>query len=103
MQSSTKSSPNLTSSPPEPEIKVTRIKNRWHARMFVNGEVRDEMACENRIDIGYICKTMLRWFDKCGGMSKFASAARQRLDRGPYGRVWYQGHLRLSKEKHNKT
>ena len=83
----------------EPEIKVTRIKNRWHARMIVDSEVRDEMACENRVDIGYICREMLRWFDKAGGCSKFASAARHRQDTGPQGQVWYYGELQNSKAK----
>lgn len=82
------------------EVKVTRIKNRWHSRLFVDGKVRDEMACENRVDIGYICRTMLRWYDKCGGMSLFAHAARHRNQAGPNGKVWYQGELRLQKEKH---
>lgn len=78
----------------EPEIKVTKIKNRWHARLLVADKVYDEMACEVRSDIGYICKTMLRWYDKTGGCSKFAHAARQRLNKCfPTGRIWYRAHL----------
>lgn len=88
----------------ELQIKVTRIKNKWHARLLkptANGglEVIDEMACDDRIGIGYICRTMLRWYDKCGGMSRFASEARKRLTTGPGTRVYYQGELLRSKEK----
>ncbi len=78
---------------PEPllDIRVTRIKHRWHARLYVDNLFFDEMACENRVDIGYICRTMLRWYDKGGGCSSFASAARHRNKAGPSGRVWYLG------------
>ena len=84
----------------EPEIKVTRINNKWHARMTIDGEVRDEMACEVRQDIGWICREMLRWLDKGGSNSKFASAARHRQHTGPVSQVWYQGELNNQKEKH---
>lgn len=77
----------------EPEVKVTRIGPRWHARMTVNGEVRDEMACELRVDIGWICREMLRWHQKTGGRSLFAAAARKRQSTGAKGRVWWQVHL----------
>ena len=83
----------------EPTSKVTRIKDRWHARMIVDGTMRDEMACENRVDIGWICREMLRWYDKGGGCSAFASAARERQQSGPQGKVWYYGELAGSKEK----
>jgi hypothetical protein len=60
-------------------------------------EIYDEMACTQRIDIGYICRTMLRWFDKCGGMSKFAERARHRLNTKPpfgfQGKVFYRDEL----------
>lgn len=78
----------------EPEIKVTKIGKRWHARMIVAGEIRDEMACALRIDIGWICREMLRWHDKVGGSSLFAAAARQRQVGCPKGRVWWRGELR---------
>lgn len=86
----------------DPEIKVTRIKNRWHARMIVDGVVRDEMACVNRVDIGWICREMLRWFDKGGGCSKFAYAARHRQTYAQ-GKVWYYGELENQKQKKSKT
>lgn len=84
----------------DPEIKVTKINSRWHARLTYKGEVWDEMACANRVDIGYICRTMMRWFDKNGGCSKVASDSRRRLNQketnhqGPVGEVWYQSKLR---------
>jgi len=85
----------------DPVIRVTRIKNRWHARMFYNGELRDEMACEYRQDVGMICKIMLRWYDKLGGTSKYADKARHRNKEGhrhkigPLGKVWYLGKTNL--------
>lgn len=78
----------------EPEIKVTRIKNRWHARLSFDGVVRSEMACEERLDIGYICRQLMRWHDKCGGDGIVAHHSRERLNRkvtnhgGPVGRIW---------------
>lgn len=85
----------------EPEIKVTRIKDRWHARMLVNGEIRDEMACDTQCDIGLICRTMLRWYQKLGGASTYASKARhrgcvkpQRQYKGAQGKIWYLGNCK---------
>lgn len=77
----------------EPEIKVTRIGERWHARLLIDKAVHDEMACANRQDIGWICREMLRWFCKLGGVSKFASAARKRQVTGPIGKVWHRNNL----------
>lgn len=75
------------------DIKVTRIANRWHARLLVDGEMRDEMACELRCDIGWICREMLRWFDKVEGCSAFAAAARDRQKERPVGRIWWEKDL----------
>jgi hypothetical protein len=80
-------------------IKVTRIKQRWHARLYVNGCVRDEMACSTRMDIGWICREMLRWYDKSSGDSVYAHKARTRQRRGPYDKIWYQNAL-ARKMKH---
>lgn len=74
-------------------IKVTSIKGNWHCRLFRKGVVVDEMACANRIDIGYCCRDMLRWVSKGGGMSRLADASRKRQKRGPYGPVKYHKHL----------
>jgi hypothetical protein len=83
----------------EPEIKITRIGHRWHARLMYGDKVQDEMACELRVDIGYICRTMMRWDDKTGGGGIYASKSRDRLNsketnhRGPVGKIWYQNKL----------
>ncbi len=82
----------------EPEIKVTRIKNRWHSRLFFNNKIIDEMACECSNDIGFICREMLRWFDKLGGESNFASQARKRQT-SPIGKIWYKRKLDEEKKK----
>jgi hypothetical protein len=76
------------------EVKITRIRNRWHARLYRDKEVYDEMACQLRIDIGYICRQMLRWYDKSGGTSIYASKARERMykpnnSQSPYGKIWW--------------
>jgi len=78
-----------------PEIKVTKIANRWHARMTIEGTVRDEMACELRCDIGWICREMLRWHQKMGGESAFANAARRRQTGAAKGRIWRQRDLHV--------
>jgi hypothetical protein len=77
----------------EPEIKVTTIGDRHHARLILNGEVLDEMACDERCDIGWICREMLRWHNKLGYPSEFAAAARRRQTGTPVGRIWYRGDL----------
>lgn len=81
------------------EIKVTKIGPRWHARLFYKGNVHSEMACEVRQDIGYICRDLARWFDKCGGDCVAADATRTRLNRketnyrGPVGKVWHSSYF----------
>lgn len=82
-----------------PVIVVTKISNRWHARLSLNNEIVDEMACQQRLDIGWICREMLRWAAKTGNCSEFASAARRRQLKGPIGRVWWQGSLEANKAK----
>ena len=74
-------------------IKVTRINDRWHARLLRGQEIIDEMACRLQCDIGYICREMLRWYDKMGGVDKFAEAARSRQTLCPSGKIWYQNQL----------
>lgn len=90
----------------EVTIKVTTIGDRYHARLLMNNDVLDEMACEEKCDIGYISRQMLRWHDKCGGTSEFASAVRDRMydekyPQGHKGRIWYQNQLDVMKEKNN--
>lgn len=60
-------------------VEVRRIGNGYNCRVFVNGELNQEARCSDRSDIGYTCRDMLRWEDKCGNISQFASAARRRL------------------------
>lgn len=82
----------------EPTVKITRINDRWHARLMIGEKVCDEMACELKVDIGYICRTMLRWYDKTGGMSQFAHKSRfRKVHRGPVGEIWYQAKLNQEK------
>lgn len=76
---------------------VTRIGNRFHARLvdIRKGKHVDEMACELREDIGYICYQMLRWHCKLGGTSPMATAARQRQKyKAPTGKIWWSAQLR---------
>lgn len=79
----------------EPEIRVTKIKHRWHSRLIMNGRVCDEMACDNSLDIGWICREMLRWVSKCGGISNRAEFARHSERPGrdrraiTVGRIWH--------------
>jgi hypothetical protein len=63
------------------EVKVTRIGNVYHCRVFTNGKLNQEAIAQNRSEISYVCKSLLRWEDKCGNFSKFASSARERLNK----------------------
>lgn len=64
------------------EIKVTYLgKSRWGVRCFMNGELNQEIQVGCREDIGVAAREMLRWEDKCGNISKFASAARERKNK----------------------
>lgn len=86
----------------ETDIKVTRINNRYHARLFVNGIFSDEMACELRSDIGWICREMMRWCDKLGAGNNHTDSARRRhnKDSAPRGKVLYYGEIQNNIEKH---
>jgi len=73
---------------PISEIKVTKINCWYHARLFVNGKLYDESACELRQDIGFICRDLLRWFDKMGGNKhSHASRHRQKVYNKPAGKI----------------
>ena len=65
----------------EHEITVRNINGEYHCRVFTNGVLNQEAVCYNKRDIGYTCRTLLRWEDKCGNISEFASAARKRLNK----------------------
>jgi hypothetical protein len=60
------------------EVRVRRIGSGWNCRVLTNGQVNQEMRVDARADIGRACREMLRWEDKCGNVSAFASAARAR-------------------------
>jgi hypothetical protein len=75
-------------------LKVTRIGNRWHARLLDDDKVLDEMACNSRLDLKFICKEILRRYNQCERLSRFFKAARKRQIQGPHGRVWYMTQLR---------
>lgn len=79
----------------DPEIKVTCINGRYHARLYYRGSCCDEMACQYRQDIGVICKELMRWFDKLGGSSVYADKTRHRTSsyRDPVGKIWYRKDL----------
>jgi len=78
------------------DIKVTKIENRFHARLMHNDYIMDEMACKDKQDISHICSEMLRWADKLGYQSPMASASRKRRLRKPsypIDKVWYRCQL----------
>lgn len=79
----------------ELETKVTCINGRWHARLLKGDTIYDEMACDLRSDISFICREMLRWYDKLGGVSKMASASRHRSKNKhtAIGKIWYRKNL----------
>lgn len=63
------------------EVTVRNIGGNYHCRVLLNGEVNQEAVCYSPRDIGYTCRSLLRWEDKCGNFSEFAQAARARLNR----------------------
>jgi len=54
------------------------VNSRSSSNIFTNGELNQEAVCLSKSDIGYTCRNLLRWEDKCGNISEFASAARAR-------------------------
>ena len=82
----------------DPEIKVTKINKRWHARLYFDDKVVDEMACNCSEDIGFICKEMLRMFQKMGGNSQYADKARHRKStvRSPASKIYSRINLNNS-------
>lgn len=65
----------------EHEVRVTRMQDGYGVRVFTNGVLNQEMLAEDRSEIGSVAREMLRWEDKCGNISEFASAARKRNSR----------------------
>ncbi len=82
---------NMNNKTLEPlSLKVTKIGSKWVAQLNLNGEKYDQMACNLKSDVGWICREMLRWYSKLGGISAWAESARKRQHGGPTGKVWYQ-------------
>jgi hypothetical protein len=63
------------------EVTVRNINGRYHVRVLLDGEVNQEAVCDSKLDIGWTARSLLRWEDKCGNISKFASSARERHNR----------------------
>lgn len=66
----------------EHEIRVTHLGNKWGVRCLTNGDVNQEIRVHCRQDIGVAAAEMLRWEDKCGNFSNYASACRERFFKG---------------------
>ena len=88
------------------DIKVTKINGRWHARLLEGTKVNSEMACARREDVGYICRELLRWYDKCSGSSTYAGKSRERLNTketnirtSPLGKIWHSGYFLTNRNK----
>ena len=62
------------------EVTVSKIGSGWNCRVFVNGEVNQEVRVFKKEHIAPTCADMLRTEDKCGNSSAYASAARERLN-----------------------
>lgn len=84
------------------EIKVTRIADRWHARVFSGDMVLDEMACKEKRDIGYICRELLAFQGRLGWNTPRVEAARRSPKRNtpPAGKIWHRPEL--DREKSNQ-
>ena len=71
--------------------KCTVIGNWYHCRLFRNDILVDEMACDEKENVGWCFREMLRWQDKAGG-DQFTSAARARQTPRPdSGRIRFVG------------
>lgn len=60
------------------EVTVRKINGKYHVRVLLDGVVNQEAVCNGKADIGFTARSLLRWEDKCGNISEFASAARER-------------------------
>ena len=66
----------------EHDVKVTRVApGVWGIRVFVNGEINQESAVDDRTLIGAEIRSMLRMEDKCGNISGLAYNSRMRPGR----------------------
>jgi len=64
----------------DPTIKVTSFGGKFFGvRCFSPaGKVFDSQVAKTREEVGDICRDMLRWWDKLGGSSRYASNSRDR-------------------------
>ena len=69
----------------EHEVTVRCINGRYHVRILLNGAVNQEAVCNSKLDIGWTARSLLRWEDKCGNISQFAAAARERHNSKDFG------------------
>jgi hypothetical protein len=60
------------------DVIVKKINGRYHCRVYMNGLLNQEAVCDSKANIGYTCRSLLRWEDKCGNISKWATSARER-------------------------
>lgn len=60
------------------EVTVRYINGRYHVRVFVNEFLNQEAVCESKENIGFTARSLLRWEDKVGNISDFATSARRR-------------------------
>lgn len=67
--------------PVKHDVEVRRIGDGYNIRVYVNGELNQEARVPNKSMISFAARSLLRWEDKCGNISDFASAARARLAR----------------------
>lgn len=69
----------------EHRVEVRRIGNGYNVRVFTNDELNQEARCNYKCDIGYTARSLLRWEDKCGNISAYARAARERHNSKDFG------------------
>lgn len=59
------------------ETKVTRVGNKYVAKLIVNGKPWAQMWVSSKMQTGLACRELLRTFDKMGGNS-MSDASRHR-------------------------
>ncbi len=68
--------------------------------------ITEHCADDSRLDIGWTCREMLRWFDKLGSTSDYASKSRDRTHEKPWaevkGDIWWRTELDDEKERRAK-
>lgn len=64
----------------DPIIKVTFLGKGWGIRLYQpDGKLWwDEGFVKDRLEIGKVCRDILRWYDKCGPGSPYSDSSRHR-------------------------